>query len=328
MSGNTTALPRGIVKRTTTDFVVQEIDPSGELVPLLDETAIRRWDGTSPITLFEMTKEGLDTEAARRIIARQLRTSFDCVESTGLKDKRALTSQRIRVEGNYNPFFRHRNIFLRTIGGAERQAKHRGNHFSILVVTDAERITLGNAVQIPNYFGPQRMGAEGSWGIGRYLFEGRNGEAVNAVMASPSRRNLELAAWAGKCSLQEALFHPRFGFSLKFELGKWQSYLWNGLLAEMIRKYGLDGIPRVLPMWSSRPDVVELYRPFWCPPKLGATTWTKNIAKSFLRPTVIRPENLVATRKPEGWELTFDLPPGVYATVLLSQIFDWEEVHH
>jgi tRNA(Glu) U13 pseudouridine synthase TruD len=327
MNGGTTALPRGIIKSTTDSFVVQEVDPDGNYVPLSDETLIRPWDGESKISVFELTKEGWSTEDATREVARQFRTDFNCVDTTGLKDKFALTSQRIGVRGNYNPFFRHRRIFLRHIGGAERLARHNGNHFSILVATDAQSIKLENASRFPNFFGPQRMGAEGSERIGRLLFEGKFTDAVEAVMMSPSRKRLEMAMDHERCSASEALFKRSFSFALKFELEKWQSVLWNALLTKLVTERGLDGVPRTLPMWSSRPDVVEMYRPFWCPPKLGATTWATALARPFLRPTIITPSNLSVSQKPAGWELTFDLPPGSYATVLLSQLFQWEEVH-
>ncbi len=327
MGENTTTLPRGIIKSTTDSFVVQEINPDGSYVPLADETLVRPWDGESAVTVFEVTKEGWTTEDARRLVARQLRTSLNCIGRLGLKDKHALTSQRMWVEGRYYPFFRHDRVFLRHIGGAGRLAKHQGNHFSVLVLTDATSVPLKNVVRLPNFFGPQRMGAEGSERIGRFLFEGKFAEAVDAVMASPSRRQLEVAASVGKRSLQEALFHPEFAFSLEFALEKWQSVLWNTLFAQLVDDRGLEGVPAELPMWSSRPDIVELYRPFWCPPKLGATTWASKLAPPFMRRTVIEPKNLSASPKPQGWELMFDLPPGVYATVLLSQLFQWEEVH-
>ena len=321
-------LPRGDIKSSPDTFVVQEVVGSPpELVPLADETSIRGWDRHSSVTIFELTKSGWSTEDALREVARQLRTSFEFVKSTGLKDKHALTSQRIAVRGMFHPFFRHRQMFLRQVEGASRLERHQANHFNILIISDADSIDIGPARCFPNFFGPQRLGQPNSEQVGRLLFEGQYEKAAVIAMQTPSRRTLESAASANGCSLAEALFSPVFRFALRFELEKWQSFLWNELLRQLVARDGVSGLPERLPMWSSDSDVIRLYQHIWNPERVRSMEWALRLAGPFSRPTIIKPNGLHAERKPAGWEINFDLPPGCYATVLLAQVFELEERH-
>lgn len=330
-------LPRGILKSSPDTFVVQErvvgVDGTSRLVPLADDledekTTINRWDSSFPLTIFELTKSRWSTEDALREVAEQFRTSFELVRCTGLKDKFALTAQLISVRGSYRPCFRHESMALRQVGGAHRLERHLANHFSILILTDAVSIDLSPARRFPNLYGPQRMGRPGSEQIGRHLFEGDFTKASEMILASPNRRKLEQAQALGKCSQTEALFHKSFRFSLAFELEKWQSWLWNQLLNELVVQSGggLESLPERLPIWSARPDVVAQYRHLW-DPKIGPTKWALELARPFLRPTTIVPGGLEALRKPRGWELNFDLPSGAYATEMLAYVFQLEERH-
>lgn len=319
-------LPRGILKSSPDMFVVQEVvgEPP-EPVPLADETLIRGWDRHSSITIFELTKSGWSTEDALREVARQLRTSFEFVKSTGLKDKHALTSQRIAVRGMFHPSFFHRQIFLRQVGGASHLERHKANHFNILIISDADSIDIGPARCFPNFFGPQRLGQPGSEQIGRLLFEGQYEKATEVAMQTPNRKKLESASLLGKCSPAEALFHPAFRFALRFELEKWQSFLWNQLLGELVGRGGISELPERLPMWSASPETVQLYRHLWNPGRIHSMDWALKLSSPFLRPTIVEPGNLRAESKPAGYEVNFDLPPGCYATVLLSRVFQLEE---
>jgi len=323
-------LPRGVYKCEPGDFVVQEVaydaDGRPEAVPIAEETEVKGWDHRSPVTIFELTKSGWSTEDALREVARQFRTSFSCVTCSGLKDKQAITSQKIAVVGNFRPRFASNRIKLQQLWGAYRLRPHLANRFSIFIRTEAESINLEAAREFPNYFGPQRLGGTGTEHIGRLLFEGRPTEAADITMQSPGRRKLEAARALAGTSLAEALFHPTYRFSLRFELQKWQSYLWNQLLEQLIQECGIGQLPSTLPTWSADPCVAQIYRDFWEPEQSpSAMEWAMRLAPSFKRTTVIAPSALSAERKPKGWEVNFDLPPGCYATVMLGQVFELEE---
>lgn len=317
-------LPRGILKSSPDTFVVQElVGYPARAVELLDKTVIRGWDG-SPFTVFTMTKEGWTTSDACREVARQLGVRPADVSCHGRKDKHALTSQLIGVKGAFQPAFSHPQIFLKQLGGRTAPLAingHGGNRFNILIKSDATTLNLAAASRIPNFFGKQRLGTPGSEESGRLILEGDFAAAAKVMHEHPEGRLLErIREKTG--SWKEACLHPDFSHELRFDVQKWQSYLWNGLLRQLL----YNSCPERLPAWSPDPETRERYRHLWDPQHLdrGMTS----LLPEFTRPTGIEPRNLRAERKPNGWNLTFDLPNGAFATEVLRHLFDLREPKH
>lgn len=122
-------------------------------------------------------KRNLNTEEVARLLARAAGLKLKDVSYAGLKDRKAITLQwfSMQLPGQADPDFsalwnddliciesrRHRRKLQR---GA-----HRANHFAIrLTELQADRDSLDHCLRtiaeqgVPNYFGPQRFGREGS----------------------------------------------------------------------------------------------------------------------------------------------------------------------
>ena len=159
--------PRGTIKTTPEDFVVEEIpayEPCGEG----DHLYVR------------FTKRGLTTDEAASRIARAVGVPMRDVGIAGMKDKVAVTTQTISlpapVKDTADLEARVRALSLDgiTIGGARRHTNKLrtghliGNRFAIVVrgtppdraeevVTSMERVGREG---LPNAFGAQRFGRE------------------------------------------------------------------------------------------------------------------------------------------------------------------------
>ncbi len=160
------SLPRGILKATPEDFVVEEVplyEPSGEG----DHLYLR------------FTKRNLPTDAAVRAIARALGVDARDVGVAGLKDKVGVTTQTISVPLGRDPAaLEARALALAIDGVTFHEAKRHtnklrtghlaGNRFTI-VVRDIDPARVGEVVAAlervgregaPNAFGTQRFGRE------------------------------------------------------------------------------------------------------------------------------------------------------------------------
>ena len=335
MSAN---LPLGILKATPEDFVVQELVGNPPIaVPFSEQTVVSGWDGKSNLTVFEMSKRGWETQAAIREVARQLGVPFEAISTHGIKDKFARTSQLIGVRGKFQTGFSHQDINLVQLTdgqeidslaldnyGRLRRGGNWGNRFNILISSTATELDLAAAKACPNLFGPQRLGRPGTEQIGRLFLEGKPEEAIELLLATPSGVAFLRAKKLAGGTNDGALTHPDFQFSFKFEIQKWQSYLWNTLLQEKVKEL-CDDVPAKLPLWNSSVQVAKMYEHLWKPPQLNPRV-LRMIAISE-RPSIVRPTNFQAKREAKGWRFTFDLPSGAYATVVLSQLFKLEERH-
>lgn len=322
-----TNLPVGILKLTPEDFVVQEvIGNPPEAVPFSSKTIIHGWDGKSAVTVFEMSKYGMETQEALKEVARQLGVSFHYDISThGTKDKRAHTSQRIGVRGEFRPNFSHQRINLVQLSGRDsdlERHEHVGNRFNIFVQSDALALDLAKVAVVPNFFGKQRLGQLGSEHIGRLFLEGEPEQAIDLLLTTPAVKVFREVERKTGGSWEDVLVHPDFQFTFTIEIHKWQSYLWNKLFQEKMDELG-ESLPAQLPYWSLSPDVYPMYRHLWHPPQLNERVL--RMINTSQRPTLLRPGNFQAKREELGWRFVFDLPRGSYATVVLDQLFKLDE---
>jgi len=165
------SLPRGRIKSSPEDFVVEEIpayEPSGE--------------GTHLFLKFE--KKGLTTDAAVRTITKALGIEMRDVGIAGMKDKVAVTTQWVSIPTPpKDPTLEERAKALVIEAGetrirvldAKRHANKlktghlRGNRFDI-IVRDVDGDALASILAamerfgtegVPNAFGVQRFGKEG-----------------------------------------------------------------------------------------------------------------------------------------------------------------------
>src|SRR3954470_993013 len=160
-------LPRGRIKTTPEDFVVEEIpayEPSGE--------------GTHLFLKFE--KRGLTTDAAVRAITKALSIPMRDVGIAGMKDKVAVTTQWVSIPvPPKSPEIEERAKALTLDNIKVLDAKRhtnklktghlKGNRFD-LVVRDVPADVVESVIAamarfetegVPNAFGTQRFGTDG-----------------------------------------------------------------------------------------------------------------------------------------------------------------------
>ncbi|HIH26438.1 MAG TPA: tRNA pseudouridine(13) synthase TruD [Methanoregulaceae archaeon] len=146
----------GRLRAMAEDFVVEEI-PSGI--------------GTEgPFLICRLTKKDWDQQRAVREIAKRLGISYRRINFSGTKDKHAITSQLISLQGISPEEIERvqiRDISLEVVGRSSSPlalGSHAANRFVITIRETAARpaeVALVDEVcrtAIPNYFGIQRFG--------------------------------------------------------------------------------------------------------------------------------------------------------------------------
>jgi len=191
----------GKIKVLPEDFVVEEVwgnflctidQPSGSVV--LDD------DRALDYLHFTLIKRNWDTVKALRYIAKRLGVSLKRFGFAGMKDKRAVTAQRIsiwRMRAEELSTLRLPDMFLKdftysddriNLGDAE------GNRFTITIKgiplskdkIDASLIAFKEYIRsnrILNYFGSQRLGGNcDNAKVGMAIVDGRLEEAVSIIL--------------------------------------------------------------------------------------------------------------------------------------------------
>ena len=174
------------------DFIVKEIDKNGRILDIKE-------DYTSPtfskelrdkFTTFNLIKINKDTFRAVKKISKALNIPYNLIYYSGLKDKQAISVQKISIKGNYVEQLKNlklRDIFIRNINPTKKPVKlgsHLGNNFTITIrnldnVKEVKHkieknLNFLSNFGFPNYFGLQRFGnyRPNSHIVGRFLLEG------------------------------------------------------------------------------------------------------------------------------------------------------------
>jgi len=335
----TADLPKfsGKLKVEPEDFVVSEISayqPSGEGEHLF------LW----------IEKKDVSADWLMAEISRGLEVSRNDIGTAGLKDRRAVTRQFVSVPATCEEKidqFQSQGI---TILSATRHTNKlktghlKGNDFSILA-RDIDQPAYERALAIqqklittgfPNYFGAQRMGRDGeTLQTGLKLL---SGEKTTRQLPGRNRR-----------------------FLLRLSLSAVQSWLFNQVLAERIhdgltqtvlegdimqvRETGGIFVVEDAAIEQQRFEQGEttitgpLFGPKMKTPQgipadresailkrsgfdLTAFQQFKKLTPGARRPLLTRLEQLDIEQTNKGLRFNFRLPPGCYATVLLSEFLD------
>ena len=157
-------LPRAVFKRSPEDFVVEEIDGYAA-------------SGEGEHTLVRFRKRGLTTDAALTRLAAALEVDVRACGSAGMKDKDAVTTQRVSLPGvdpaaamALSGRFPDLEVLEASRHGNKLKPGHlRGNRFVIrlrgMSIEGIEEATMAltrlGEEGFPNAFGPQRFGRDG-----------------------------------------------------------------------------------------------------------------------------------------------------------------------
>ncbi|MFN4260723.1 MAG: tRNA pseudouridine(13) synthase TruD [Gemmataceae bacterium] len=329
----------GRIKVQPEDFEVEEIpayEPSGQ----------------GEFFYLWIEKRALGALYFQRELARRLGVAPSDIGTAGMKDRQAVTRQLVSVPARIG------EQRLAAVDGDGirllRVSKHnnklktghlRGNRFRILVrdgvAETAER--LGplldhlRRVGLPNYYGEQRFGREGqNTAIGLALLrqESLPGTAKDRnYWRHPERRRLALSA------VQSALFNTYLARRLTDGL------LRRVLAGDVMSKWPFGGlfvvadVPREQERLDRRETVATgpmFGRKMFAAQAEAAQREAEVLAAAGLtlehfhgfgkllpgtrRHNLVYLDDLAATVEPEGIRLTFSLPAGSYATVLLAEL--------
>jgi tRNA pseudouridine13 synthase len=324
----------GRIKVEVDDFEVEEI-PAYE--PAGDGDHLFLW----------IEKRDMGAEFFTRQIAKRLGIGPGDVGTAGLKDRRAVTRQWVSLPGGVEPRLGElegdgvRVLRVSRHGNKLRPGHLRGNRFRILI-----RDVAANAVKLaapildrirrdglPNFYGPQRFGRDGETAkLGLDLLHGGRGGIRN-----PFLRKLALSA------AQSVLFNDCLAHRINDGL------LRTVLAGDVMAKWPAGGmfVATDVPAEQARFDTRETVH---AGPMFGRKTFAAaDIAaereaavlrdaeltvESFAgfgkllmgtrRHNLVYVDDLVAEQEPDGLRLTFTLPAGSYATVLLREVMKVE----
>lgn len=288
------ALSHAALKQVVDDFYVEEL-----FGPELSGNGEHVW--------IYLEKRGQNTEYLAKQLAEFAGVKVMDVGYSGLKDRWAQTQQWFSVYLGNKPEpdwaqFEHDGVELfhwQRHSKKLRRGEHWGNRFK-LVLRDLEpsseleqALALVKTQGFPNYFGPQRFGRQGENLVrGQRYFEGQ-------IKASRSQRGFYLSAARS--------YFFNLNLAAAVESGEW---LAEGAAGPM---FG-DPQPEVPSLSEAELALIDQY------PILKAGLH-KNRLKLERRPYRIMPDNFTWDCVEKRISLSFDLPTGVFATSLLSEIF-------
>jgi tRNA pseudouridine13 synthase len=286
-------------------------------------------------------KRGMAPEFFARTIAARLGTHPGNVGTAGLKDRHAVTRQWVSVPKDYEPNVGKIDgdgIRVLKTGRHTNKLKPghlRGNRFRILI-RDANRAVNIEAILdrirtqgLPNFYGPQRFGRDGSTvELGLQCLAGK----------APRRIRPFLFRFA-LSAVQSLLFNDYLSRRLKDGLYR------TVLAGDAMAKWPLGGmfVAKDVPAEQARFDAKETVT---AGPMFGKKTYPAEGVAAEREAAVLRDhgmspasfagfgklvlgtrrhnlvylDDLAAAWEPDGLRLSFTLPAGSYATVLLAEV--------
>lgn len=317
----------GRIKAEPADFEVEE-------VPAYEPA------GTGDHLFLWVEKTDLGAEFFIRQVARRLGLPNGEVGTAGLKDRRAITRQWMSVPTSAEPALAQlegsgiRVLKVSRHTNKLRPGHLRGNRFRILIRdagdTDVEPVLERvRRNGLPNFYGPQRFGRGGETAaLGMALLRGEPTKVRN-----PFLRKLALSA------AQSLLFND-------YLARRMADGLWRTVLAgEVMAKWPAGGMftAEDLAAEQARFDRREIVT---AGPMFGRKTFpakgpaadreaavldAAGLSKASFdgfgklvmgtrRHNLVYVDDLSAAREPDGLRLSFSLPAGSYATVLLREV--------
>lgn len=202
-------LPSGYLKLWPQDFIVEEISSKGK-VQLIGADSFfdkkKKVKEGDPTIYATLVKCGLSTLEAVGEIASFLKTECKNIQFAGIKDKVAITSQKISLrkvdikdlQKINSSYFFLKNIYSGK--GVVEIGSLEGNEFTILIRTDdafQKENFLKNIKKIEeegffNFFYLQRFGTPRliNWSWGLLILKGEYEKAVLSFLSSPGLREL------------------------------------------------------------------------------------------------------------------------------------------
>jgi len=264
-------LPLGYLKLWPQDFIVEEITRQGEVETVFPEKFLstkKDFNREDPIIYATLVKCGVSTIEAVEELTKRLDLGPKNIKYAGIKDKHAITSQRISIKkGDIEKLYQisSSNFFLKNVFSGEREVylgNLIGNQFTILIRTGSdfkEKEFLKRVKEIEkngfyNFFYLQRFGVPRLTNpyCGLQILKGNYEKAIFTAICRPGERELvyfqslrkEVEKFWGKLEEIEEILEF---FPLTFQNER-------TLINYLIKNPGdfigaLNQIPRVVQLW-------------------------------------------------------------------------------
>jgi tRNA pseudouridine13 synthase len=324
----------GRIKQFPEDFEVEEIpayEPSGQ----------------GDYLYLWLEKRDMGAEYFLRQIARRLGIAPAAVGSAGMKDRHAVTRQMVSVPDVGNERLAQvegegiRLLRVSRHGNKLKPGHLRGNHFRILirdaVVSAGERLPLLlgrlRAQGVPNYYGPQRFGREGETvQLGLAMLRGGR-SAPRSGPRSPFLRRLALSSAQAAifnhylgCRLRDGLLHQVLAGDVMVKRPHGGLFVATDLAVEQKRLEARETVHSGpifgRKMFAAAHDAAAREAAALAAAQLNRESFFGfgKLLQGTRRANLVYPDDLAAEQLAEGVRLTFTLPAGSYATVLLGEI--------
>lgn len=320
----------GRIKHSPEDFEVEEI-PAYE--PCGQGEFLYMW----------VEKRAIGAEYFVRQIARRLEIPVGAVGTAGLKDRHAVTRQMVSVPGEVEARLAQvdgdgiRVLHVSRHGNKLKPGHLHGNRFRILIrdvePQSEERLPILvdrlRRQGFPNYYGPQRFGHDGeTLRLGMALLRG---EATGRQ--SPFLRKLALSAAQSGLFNQYLARRLTDGFLRQVLLGDVMAKRpFGGLFVVTERdteqtRFDADETVHTGPIFGKKTfraaaTAAEREALVLQETRLSLASFTGfgKLMQGTRRHNLVAVAELAADMEPEGVRLSFTLPAGSYATVLLREI--------
>jgi tRNA pseudouridine13 synthase len=257
----------GRIRCQLEDFIVQEIDPDGGIAPL-EPAQTAYADQVGKFVEFFLVKRNIDTLQAIRQLSRILGVSYKRFSYAGIKDRRAVTSQRVSLYGASPQDLLGRDtpslkiLHPHSVSKPIVPGNLQGNQFTITIrdvevsgIQAAERIArikeeYERQGGILNFFGHQRFGTTrpNTHLIGKQILQGNLEKAVRVLLDKTALESPEIDGDEAEAVPDDAVAEP------PQYLHPQQSY--ERAISQYLAKHPADygGSLRVLPK-----DLLRLY---------------------------------------------------------------------
>lgn len=338
------------LKYKNTDFVVNEVPLIPKLLP----------KNSSRYTYLWLYKNGLTTFDALEIIAQFFNISIKDINVEGLKDEDAVTRQILSIKklvnekelSRFNIKHEKRKFELkidRIIGYGKNKVTERllhGNLFNVTIrnldLSTAEKTRLfcfsNRFITFINYYDNQRFGVRGgpyrNHIIGRAIAENNWIKALSEIKKDKNNQiaginHLKIVDNNAAKNCLKNINNKK----IKFFLSAYNSHLWNKQASVSIKKHnskckkyyfedlGKLYIPSELAFTSS--NILSIQGYDFSEEKFEAKTFI--FSRTVLASTIVFPDEIEIdefNKNKNKISLSFFLPTGSYATMLIKQIFE------
>ncbi|MEK6869502.1 MAG: tRNA pseudouridine(13) synthase TruD [Nanoarchaeota archaeon] len=333
------------IKQAPEDFIVKEIN----------DVAI---GDTGKYAYFILKKKNYNTIKAIETIAKALGINVKNIGFAGNKDRNAVTEQLISIKNERKDFEKIilKDIELKYLGKGSEEiylGRLKGNEFNITMrsltqeeIKKIEEKAKNKQIFMPNYFGEQRFSKSNHW-IGKAITNRDFKKAVELVLESNSEQNerIEEHLQKQKNDFIVALKITPFKM-LKLYVHSYQSFLFNKALEEYIsismvgnkanydEKIPIVGfstelkelknkqIKKIIEKIMEEEKITERDFIIRAIPDLSSEGSERNAFIKINDFKIIKAEKDELNEGKKKVVVSFSLPKGCYATVLMDFLFN------